>query len=126
MGGVAIALGPIVGGWLLEHFSWSSIFVAMGPVAAAGVVLVAVSVPTSKDPAAAPVDMAGLVLSAAAMALLVFTIIEAPDYGWDQRAEPGRVRGLGRPAGRVHRLGAAGRPPDARRATVPQHAVQRG
>src|SRR5487761_1516241 len=48
--GVAIALGPIVGGWLLEHFSWSSIFVAMGPVAAVAAVAVAVSVPTSKDP----------------------------------------------------------------------------
>ena len=80
--GVAIALGPIVGGWLLEHFSWTAIFVAMAPVAAAAAVLVMVSVPTSKDPAAAPVDIAGLVLSAAAMALLVFTIIEAPDYGW--------------------------------------------
>ncbi len=80
--GVAIALGPIVGGWLLEHFSWSSIFVAMGPVAAAAALLAAVSVPTSKDPEAAPVDIPGLLLSSAAMALLVFTIIEAPAYGW--------------------------------------------
>jgi EmrB/QacA subfamily drug resistance transporter len=80
--GVAIALGPIVGGWLLEHFSWGSIFVAMGPVAAAGALLVAATVPTSKDPAAAPVDVPGLVLSAGGMALLVFTIIEAPGYGW--------------------------------------------
>src|SRR6266702_1828701 len=80
--GVAIALGPIVGGWLLEHFSWDAIFIAMGLVAAAGVLLVAVAVPTSKNPDAAAVDVAGLVLSTAAMALLVFTIIEAPDYGW--------------------------------------------
>jgi hypothetical protein len=80
--GVAIALGPIVGGWLLEHFSWGSIFVAMGPVAAVGALLVAATVPTSKDPAAAPVDVPGLVLSAGGMALLVFTIIEAPSYGW--------------------------------------------
>ena len=80
--GVAIALGPIVGGWLLEHFSWTAIFVAMGPVAAVGALLVAVSVPTSKDRAAAPVDIAGLILSGAAMALLVFTIIEAPEVGW--------------------------------------------
>src|SRR6478609_11123131 len=42
IGGVAIALGPIVGGWLLEHFSWASIFVAMTPVAVVAVVLVAV------------------------------------------------------------------------------------
>jgi EmrB/QacA subfamily drug resistance transporter len=80
--GVAIALGPIVGGWLLEHFSWNSIFVAMGPVAAVGAGLVALSAPTSKDAQAARIDIAGLVLSTAAMALLVFTIIEAPTYGW--------------------------------------------
>ncbi len=81
--GVAIAMGPIVGGWLLEHFSWASIFVAMAPVAAAAAIGVALVVPTSKDPDAAAPDVAGLVLSSATMALLVFTIIEAPAYGWE-------------------------------------------
>src|SRR5499433_1544334 len=80
--GIAIALGPIVGGWLLENFSWASIFIAMVPVAAVAIALVAVSVPASKNPESARVDLAGLVLSAATMGLLVFTIIEAPDYGW--------------------------------------------
>jgi EmrB/QacA subfamily drug resistance transporter len=80
--GVAIAMGPIVGGWLLERYSWAAIFIAMAPVAAAAMVLVALAVPASKDPGAAPIDMPGLVLSSAAMALLVFTIIEAPTYGW--------------------------------------------
>src|SRR5581483_7888997 len=80
--GVAIALGPIVGGWLLEHFSWSSIFVAMAPVAAVAIALVAACVPASKDSDAAAADIPGLVLSAASMGLLVFTVIEAPDYGW--------------------------------------------
>jgi EmrB/QacA subfamily drug resistance transporter len=80
--GVAIATGPIVGGWLLEHFSWAAIFVAMAPVAAAAAILVALVVPTSRDPGAAAADIPGLVLSSAAMALLVFTIIEAPAYGW--------------------------------------------
>src|SRR5690242_12557840 len=80
--GVAIALGPIVGGWLLERYSWAAIFIAMVPVAAAAVILVALAVPTSKDPDAAAVDIPGLVLSSATMALLVFTIIEAPTYGW--------------------------------------------
>jgi EmrB/QacA subfamily drug resistance transporter len=82
IGGVAIAMGPIVGGWLLEHYSWSAIFIAMAPVAAAAAILVALAVPTSKNPDAAPIDMPGLVLSSATMALLVFTIIEAPTYGW--------------------------------------------
>src|SRR5712671_3313218 len=80
--GVAIAMGPIAGGWLLEHFSWASIFIAMAPVAAAAAILVALVVPTSKDPDAAAPDIPGLVLSSATMALLVFTIIEAPAYGW--------------------------------------------
>jgi EmrB/QacA subfamily drug resistance transporter len=82
IGGVAIAMGPIVGGWLLEHFSWTSIFIAMAPVAAVAALLVAVIVPKSKDPTAAPPDVPGLVLSSVTMALLVYTIIEAPTYGW--------------------------------------------
>jgi len=80
--GVAIAMGPIVGGWLLEHYSWAAIFIAMVPVAAVAVILVALAVPTSRDPDAAAVDIPGLILSSAIMALLVFTIIEAPSYGW--------------------------------------------
>ena len=50
--GVAIALGPIVGGWLLQFFDWRSIFFAMTPVAAIAGVLVAGNVPTSRDPRA--------------------------------------------------------------------------
>jgi MFS family permease len=82
IGGVAIAMGPIVGGWLLEHFSWASIFIAMAPVAAAAAILVALAVPASKALDAAAPDVPGLVLSSAAMAVGVFTIIEAPAYGW--------------------------------------------
>ncbi|MGH2913569.1 MAG: MFS transporter [Solirubrobacteraceae bacterium] len=80
--GVAVALGPIVGGWLLARFSWSSIFFAMAPVAALAAGLVAGCVPTSRDPDAARTDRPGVLLSGAAMALLIFTIIEAPIHGW--------------------------------------------
>jgi EmrB/QacA subfamily drug resistance transporter len=80
--GVAIAMGPIVGGWLLQRYSWPAIFIAMVPVAAVAAILVALAVPPSKDPDAAALDIPGLLLSSAAMALLVFTIIEAPTYGW--------------------------------------------
>jgi predicted MFS family arabinose efflux permease len=81
--GVGIAVGPIVGGWLLERSSWSSVFFALAPIAALAAALILVSVPTSRDPNAPPPDRAGLVLSTAAMALLVYTIIEAPTYGWE-------------------------------------------
>jgi EmrB/QacA subfamily drug resistance transporter len=80
--GVGIAVGPIVGGWLLEHFSWSSVFFALVPFAALALVLVIVAVPTSRDPEAPPADRPGLILSTAAMAILIYTIIEAPQRGW--------------------------------------------
>src|SRR6266576_3313955 len=80
--GMAIALGPIAGGWLLERFSWSSIFFAMAPVAALAAVLVARTVPTSRDPSAPRTDVPGFGLSTAAIGLLIYTIIEAPDHGW--------------------------------------------
>ena len=50
--GAAIALGPIAGGWLLDRFSWSSIFVAMGPVALAAVVLAVRYVPGTRGDSA--------------------------------------------------------------------------
>src|SRR6478752_7156674 len=56
--GAAIALGPIVGGWLLEAFDWRSIFFAMVPVSVLAGVFVAVYVPTSRDPRAPRLDIA--------------------------------------------------------------------
>jgi EmrB/QacA subfamily drug resistance transporter len=80
--GVAIALGPIVGGALLQAFDWRSIFFVMTPIAAVAGVLVARSVPASRDPNATGTDRAGFVLSTATVGLLVYSIIEAPDHGW--------------------------------------------
>jgi len=87
--GVAIALGPIVGGWLLEHFSWTSIFFAMTPVAAVTAVLVGLAVTTSRDPEASSVDVPGFLLSIGVVGTVIYTIIEAPDRGW------GSARSLG-------------------------------
>ena len=84
--GVGIAMGPIVGGWLLERFAWGSIFVFMTVVAAAIAVLVAGAVPTSRNPSTPPIDRRGLVLSTAGMAFLVLGVIEAPDWGWGSAA----------------------------------------
>ncbi len=80
--GVGIALGPIVGGWLLERDGWQSVFFALAPIAALGLVLVSVYVPSSRDPQAPPADRPRLVLSTAAMAVLIYTIIAAPNEGW--------------------------------------------
>jgi EmrB/QacA subfamily drug resistance transporter len=80
--GMAVTFGPIVGGWLLEHFWWGSIFLAMVPAAVVAIVLVGRWVPTSRDPAAPRLDRGGLALSTIAIGLLVDTIIEAPVRGW--------------------------------------------
>src|SRR4051812_23462912 len=80
--GAAIALGPIVGGWLLQVSDWRSIFFAMAPIAAVAGVLVARYVPSSSDPYAPRTDRAGFALSTATIGLLVYTLIEAPNHGW--------------------------------------------
>jgi EmrB/QacA subfamily drug resistance transporter len=80
--GVGVAIGPIVGGWLLERFWWGSVFLFMVPVAAVVAALVAWAVPTSRDSTAPPIDWRGLVLSSAGMGTLVLSIIQAPNWGW--------------------------------------------
>ncbi|MGI8716126.1 MAG: MFS transporter [Solirubrobacteraceae bacterium] len=80
--GVAIALGPIVGGWLLEASDWRSIFFAMAPIAGVAGVLAARFAPTSRDPSAPRTDRAGFALSAATIGLVIYAIIEAPNHGW--------------------------------------------
>ncbi|HEX3814397.1 MAG TPA: DHA2 family efflux MFS transporter permease subunit [Mycobacteriales bacterium] len=81
-GGMAIALGPIVGGYLLEHYRWSSIFYVLGPVSLAVIALAALFVPRSERPTAHRLDFGGLILSGGFMGLLVYSVIEAPNRGW--------------------------------------------
>jgi EmrB/QacA subfamily drug resistance transporter len=82
MVGVGVAVGPISGGWLLEHFWWGSIFMVNIPIAAVAIVGARLFVPTSRDPAAPRVDIPGWILSAAGITALVYTVIEAPSWGW--------------------------------------------
>src|ERR1700722_6000739 len=91
--GVGIATGPIVGGWLLERYWWGSIFAFMAIVAAWVAVLVAVSVPASRDPSTPPIDWRGLTLSAAGKTGLIFGVIEAPNWGWISSASLGTIAG---------------------------------
>jgi len=87
--GVGIALGPIAGGWLLDEFWWGSIFLFMVPIAAVVALLVAWRVPTSRDPRTPPVDWRGFALSTAGMSLIVYGIIQAPEWGWASAATIG-------------------------------------
>jgi EmrB/QacA subfamily drug resistance transporter len=80
--GAGIALGPLTGGLLLAHFRWGSVFLINVPIVVVALILGRVWVPTSRDPDAPRLDVAGLALSVAGVGALVYTIIEAPTRGW--------------------------------------------
>ncbi|MGB3773595.1 MAG: MFS transporter [Rhodococcus sp. (in: high G+C Gram-positive bacteria)] len=80
--GVAIAIGPASGGWLIEHFSWHSVFWLNVPVAAIAVVGIVLVVPESRAARTGPLDVIGVLLSFSGVSLLVYALIEAPGHGW--------------------------------------------
>lgn len=82
MSGMAVAAGPILGGWLLEQFWWGSVFFVNIPLIGLALVGVAIFVPESRERKTPPLDVAGLLLSVAAITTVVYTIIEAPEWGW--------------------------------------------
>lgn len=81
--GVGVASGPVTGGLLLEHFYWGSIFLALVPLALVAAGLAFALVPESRDPAVPALDRRGLVVSMAMLGTLTYTVIEAPEHGWD-------------------------------------------
>jgi len=76
------AVGPVLGGFLLQHFSWGSVFVINVPVAIVALVLGRVLLPTSKSPHAPRLDPLGALLSVSGLVALLWGIIEAPTKGW--------------------------------------------
>jgi EmrB/QacA subfamily drug resistance transporter len=80
--GVGFALGPIVGGLLLARFWWGSVFLINVPIAVAGLLCAIPLVPDSKNPAAKRPDFTGATLSIAGLALVLWSVIEAPVRGW--------------------------------------------
>jgi EmrB/QacA subfamily drug resistance transporter len=80
--GLGVGLGPLVGGVLIENFSWGSVFLINVPIALIALALGVILVPESRDPSGARLDLPGAVLSIAAVTALVYAIIEAPGTGW--------------------------------------------
>ena len=84
--GIGIGLGPIIGGILLAHFWWGSIFLVNVPIVCVALVLCGTLVPTSRDPSTPRLDPVGALLSMVGLSLLLWTIIQAPDRGWTSTA----------------------------------------
>jgi EmrB/QacA subfamily drug resistance transporter len=91
--GLAVAIGPVCGGALLRHFSWSSVFYVSVPVAVIALIAGRLLLPESRDPDAGRFDPLGAILSAAGITLLTWSIIEAPQHGWGSFATIGSIIG---------------------------------
>jgi EmrB/QacA subfamily drug resistance transporter len=84
--GLAVAFGPVTGGFLLEHFWWGSVFLVNVPIVVVALVAGGVLVPTSRDPEVGRFDVVGTALSITGVGLLVLTVIEGPRWGWGSTA----------------------------------------
>lgn len=81
---VALAIGPVLGGFLVEHVSWQSIFLINVPVAVAAVGVTLWSTRESRDPTAErTVDVAGVLTLSVGMGSLVLGLVEGNAWGWD-------------------------------------------
>jgi len=79
--GVGVAIGPIVGGVLLEHFSWHAVFLVNPPLVIIVLALTVLFVPESKDETRPQLDLRGAALSSLGLIALVTFIVELPDSG---------------------------------------------
>ncbi|GCD38186.1 MFS transporter [Streptomyces chrestomyceticus JCM 4735] len=74
--GLAIAIGPIAGGLLLDHFWWGSVFLVNVPIVLIALIAMILLVPDSKDPRPGKLDPVGVLLSVVGLVLLVYGIIK--------------------------------------------------
>ena len=79
---IGVGVGPVTGGFLLQHFWWGSVLLVNVPVVIAGLVLGWRYIPNSRDPEAPRLDPLGAVLSIVGLAVLLWAVIEGPTRGW--------------------------------------------
>lgn len=92
LGGVAAAVGPLLGGWLIGVASWRLVFLINLPVAVAAVLIALRHMPESATPTAAGrLDLPGAGLASTGLAALVYGLTEGPELGW---SSPGALASL--------------------------------
>jgi EmrB/QacA subfamily drug resistance transporter len=84
--GLSLAMGPIIGGALVDGFGWGSIFFINVPIVAAAIVLTALFVPQSRAPRARRFDPVGQLLMILLLGSVVYAIIESQRLGWSAPA----------------------------------------
>jgi EmrB/QacA subfamily drug resistance transporter len=86
-------LGPIIGGWLLDHFWWGSVFLLNVPTAGLGIVACAFLLRETRDPATPRVDPLSFALTFFGLGALIYAIIDAPQDGWGDPLVVGMLAG---------------------------------
>ena len=93
MNAIGVALGPIIGGLVIQNLQWTWIFLINLPIAVVALVGGWFLVPNSRDPSPRRPDIPGTVLSIVALSLLVFGLIQGGDWGWTDPAVVGCLAG---------------------------------
>jgi EmrB/QacA subfamily drug resistance transporter len=83
---ITAAIGPVIGGWLIEHISWRAVFFINIPLAALVVIISLWRVPESSDPESAGLDWLGAVLAASGLGALIYGLIESSRLGFNDRS----------------------------------------
>jgi MFS transporter, DHA2 family, multidrug resistance protein len=88
---ISFPIGPIVGGYLLDHFWWGSVFLINVPVVTLAVIAVTFLLPESRSEQRLGVDIPGVILSSAGLAGLTYGFIKAGQDGWSDAAATGTI-----------------------------------
>jgi EmrB/QacA subfamily drug resistance transporter len=75
-------LGPLLGGWLLSHFWWGSVFLISAPVAAVAFVAIVILMPESRSASRPRLDATGVLLSSLGLVGVTYGVIQAGEQGW--------------------------------------------
>ena len=121
--GIAVALGPVTGGFLLDHFWWGSVFIVNVPIVIAAIIAGRFLVPTSRNPEQPKLDLVGAALSIVGLGALVAADHRGAEQRLDQPADPRRLRGR---RGRARRLRAGGSGASTSRCSTSASSPTRG
>ena len=124
--GLALALGPTLGGYMVEHLGWESVFFLNVPI---GIVAFAVAVRTvreSRSDEARRLDIGGLLLGTGSLFAFTYALIEANQLGWSDPRIVGGPRAGCAARPRVPRVGAPHDPPDVAARVLPHPGLHRG
>ncbi|WNQ11163.1 DHA2 family efflux MFS transporter permease subunit [Paenibacillus aurantius] len=83
---LGIPLGPLLGGWLLKHYAWGSVFLINVPLAAAAVIAVTFLMPESRSSVHRRFDLPGLALSSLGLTVMTYGVIRGGEHGWSDPA----------------------------------------